>query len=154
MVTYWILPSNSLESSSHSVFSCDSMVLDASEVDGLPTQKSKATLTTDRLIEWNTDALMKYLRQIIAFRQASDNGDDVGKSGSFRSQRGNTIEEVTEVVALPEFNPKRVRAMKANHDVIDVSDTVIRQLRSFVVAVSGLYRDNAFHNFEVCVRNP
>ena len=100
----------------------------------------------DRLIDWNTQTLGRFLKQIIAQR----------KSGEIRVSRaheqafdngGTVLEEVCEVISLPEFDPKTATASPENVDAAKLPDKVSEELRSYVVSVASMYKDNPFHNF-------
>lgn len=103
----------------------------------------------DRLIEYNTDVLLRPLLRSIAARQTSK----MKTSKSIRK-----IDHATEVfepllafsslsdaIPLPEFDPSR------STDISKVSNSArIRQdLRDFVAEIAGQYNDVPFHNFEV-----
>ena len=155
MVTYWIratAPPLNRATSVSSFASHDSKLLEIDIKEETVSVTRKATENTDRLVDWCTDILEKYLRQIVAFRGASTrlgrkrrSSDDVAPMA--RSKM--VIDEVTPVVQLPDYDPKLTRAMKDDVPDVDFSETVVYQLRRFVTEICSMYRDNPFHNFEV-----
>jgi Adenylate and Guanylate cyclase catalytic domain len=123
-----------------------------------------------RLVDWNSEMLLRLLKQIIAYRRATaDNNSNQPKDFFFRRASnessfqssdadysstefvGNTtdtvINEVVEIIDIPEFDSR------TSHDSLDPSavelDDVIRQeVKDFVKTIALLYRDNPFHNYE------
>jgi hypothetical protein len=62
------------------------------------------------------------------------------------STEKSVLEEVTETITLPSFDPRA--ATHVNPDSVRVSSRVVEQLRDYVSAIASMYRDNPFHNFE------
>eukprot|EP00934_Nitzschia_sp_Nitz4_P005500 Nitzschia sp. Nitz4//scaffold381_size12975//22//4397//NITZ4_008988-RA/size12975-processed-gene-0.7-mRNA-1//-1//CDS//3329549898//5490//frame0 len=105
-----------------------------------------------RWIEWNTDTLRRQLQKVIARR-----------SGTRRSGFGNSmfmqenlniktkdmpLEEVQEIIELPEFNKDAMRRLQERGDEhIELPEETLTQLHDFVAQVAGMYRKNHFHNF-------
>lgn len=152
MVTYWIRPTSSLDASSATMCSFDSKIIDFGLTDSQSTDEKPTPSHTDRLVAWCTDILAKYLCQIVAFRGAlkrsgrSDDNENVPKLFSKM-----VLTEVTEVVELPDYDPKLTRAMHSSEPDVQLSKEVLHQLRDFVYEVCSSYRSNPFHNFEVSV---
>lgn len=109
---------------------------------------------TQRLVSWNAELLLKLLKQIVARRTAVrarskeigtivDDNDPAlwPKTGT------NPIEEVKEIIHLPEFD-----VFIAKHEPdpvsIDIDEEVVTQLTDFVRIIASMYRSNPFHNFE------
>ena len=156
MVTDWIratAPSLNRATSMSSFASQDSKLLELDNKEEHVSGTRKATENTDRLVDWCTDILEKYLRQIVAFRGASTRQGHKRRSSvnnvtpMVRSKM--VIDEVTPVVHLPDYDPKLARAMRDDVSDVDFSETVVYQLRRFVTEICSMYRDNPFHNFEV-----
>lgn len=57
------------------------------------------------------------------------------------------LNEVAEIITLPKFDGK-TRQQRVSQQSTDLSPEVVAQLRTFVEAMAGKYRDNPFHNFE------
>jgi class 3 adenylate cyclase len=96
-----------------------------------------------RLIKWNVEQLLGLLKQIVARRlqilptAACDMTlDNIGKS---------PIEEVQEIIALPEFNNSEATVDAG--DVV-IPPVVVDQLKAYVTWVANMYRNNPFHNFD------
>jgi class 3 adenylate cyclase len=110
-----------------------------------------------RLVDWNTDILMRLLREINARRKATtDKRRDsmVENPCGLRSleqgdihKRETVLDEVEEIVNLPKFD---ARAAKNQQDPesLDLGTEVLNQLRDYVATIAAMYRDNPFHNFE------
>lgn len=105
-----------------------------------------------RLIDWNVELLGGLLKQIEAQRRdlrmrLQENVP------SMELQGGSTaLDEVTEIITLPQFN-QQVAKKKTRPEDIELSVEVITQLRDYVTTIASMYRDNAFHNFEVRCRD-
>jgi hypothetical protein len=109
------------------------------------------------LVQWNTDLLEKFLKQVVASRHVAKrrqrlrrvdsiivkrNVDDVN---AFRDH--NPIDDVTEVILMSDFSDKSVTE-HMDHESMELDEAVCIQLRDFVQRVAACYRDNPFHNFE------
>ena len=105
-----------------------------------------------RLIEWNVDVLSRLLRQIIARRETlhEEKGDISSAPSSSVQDHMETrtpLEEVKEIITLPEFNATLARN-QVDADSIELSENLTNQLHDFVTNMAALYKDNPFHNFE------
>jgi hypothetical protein len=101
-----------------------------------------------RLIDWNVELLGGLLKQIEAKRRdlRTRTRDIVP---SMELQGGSTaLDEVAEIITLPQFDPKGVNRKKTRAEDIELSVEVITQLRDYVTTIASMYRDNAFHSFE------
>lgn len=100
---------------------------------------------TARLIEWNVDVLKKVLQQIRVRRVAL--GTDKEKFEDPQdSFDGSILDEVKEIIRLPNFNSSIEDA--AEKDPIELDPTAVEQLRAYITMISQLYRENPFHCFE------
>lgn len=114
----------------------------------LPGQDDK----TKRLIDWNVEMLLQILKQVVASRNAAGTG-----KGSRREMRpsqhysvfdlgtGVPLDEVKEVIALPEFNG---RSVPVDPTTVKIPIRVTEELHLMVSRIAALYNDNAFHNFD------
>jgi hypothetical protein len=61
------------------------------------------------------------------------------------------IHEVTAAIAMPKFDSTKA-AVKTSGDAVNVAlrPEVIAGLKEYVAIIASLYRENQFHNFEVC----
>jgi hypothetical protein len=104
-----------------------------------------------RLVDWNVDVLQRILRLIIAKRSAQvPNKTDlqaISKMEQSIGKAGMTLDEVSEIIVLPNFDAKISRQRMDPNDV-EISENVMSQLREYVKAVASMYRENPFHNFE------
>jgi class 3 adenylate cyclase len=57
------------------------------------------------------------------------------------------MDEVAEVITLPKFDPKKIKAME-NVDTVELTESVKTQLYDFIATMAKMYRSNPFHNFE------
>ena len=115
-----------------------------------------------RIVEWNSDILLRFLKQIVARRNAEAKH---GMSGSRRKSLSfeydpddssvghkTVLDEVKEIIVLPEFDAKVVRDEEDLRQIVLPSE-VVMQTKEFVTVVASLYHaDNPFHNVSlVCV---
>ena len=108
-----------------------------------------------RLIDWNSEILLKLLKKIIAarnFRGSKRGCDEVDLK--VYSER-NYLEEVQEIIPLLSEedmfteNWMDIESL-TNLDIysIELPPKVERQLKEFVSTIACMYRNNSFHNFE------
>jgi class 3 adenylate cyclase len=160
--TYWVDPHKSHAEDEEEVLT--SGELSAGEVSGhwgepylLPHHHRIYTQTSvedkvRRLVEWNTDLLLRLLKKIVAQRQASHNNNKWRRSNSERwtndvQLHDNPLQEVTEILPMQDFLERSAKDEK-DPGSVDIADTVRSQLQEYVAAIASLYRDNPFHNFE------
>jgi hypothetical protein len=102
-----------------------------------------------RLIDWNTDILAQMLRQIVSRRCATKHKSE-GDVNSVANNDGRiVIDEVKEVIKLPEFDAAALRN-QVDPESVQLDMNVLSELRDFVVAIASSYQNNSFHNFEHC----
>lgn len=56
-----------------------------------------------------------------------------------------SLEEVAEIIMLPDFDKRAARRQRDNKDV-EVPAIVMSQLKDFITAIADLYNDNPFHS--------
>ena len=116
---------------------------------------------TDRLIDWQMDVCSRLLRQVVARRLDNSTKrltdatsrrsvvQDPPRSKRLTTGSGKTcLDEVKEIIYLPDFEEGAARRIEHNPDEIDLGQNVVEQLRSFINAIALLYHPNDFHNFE------
>jgi hypothetical protein len=108
------------------------------------------SLKGQRLVDWQVESLAGLLKKIIAYRnQGKKKRQD---KVSFHFGKGETVlDEVQEIIELPEFDPKKSTITSDALAAVQLSTSVSSQLRAFVEEVAGLYHNNPFHNFEHAV---
>ena len=159
MQTYWLDPKlrSSVKSGGDGSTSKTSTAADdAKFVANGPKQKAPAPSADQklqRLIGWNTDVLGRLIKQIVARRNAASK---LGKQQATGSQLGQfpaqeqgktVIDEVKEIIHLPEFDAEVAENQQDPSDVV-LDEGVMDELRAFVGTIATLYRENPFHNFE------
>jgi Adenylate and Guanylate cyclase catalytic domain len=97
-----------------------------------------------RLIEWNTDVLSRLLRQIISRRNVyeqqgistiSDPDDEDLKVSCV--QQSTVLDEVTEIIHLPDFD-RKIAKDQQDPDDIELGDEVERQLKEYILSISTM----------------
>eukprot|EP00980_Cylindrotheca_fusiformis_P027395 scaffold20324_cov86-Cylindrotheca_fusiformis.AAC.3 len=107
----------------------------------------------ERLVEWNVEILTSLLQQIVAARGDISSDDTLDPNlSSFENsvvyQKGSTVpDEFTPIIPLKRFDVDELKSRRTPSS-IKIGDEVRSQLRNFISSIAGMYRDNAFHNFE------
>eukprot|EP00980_Cylindrotheca_fusiformis_P009221 scaffold2004_cov101-Cylindrotheca_fusiformis.AAC.11 len=104
---------------------------------------------TERLIEWNVEVLASLLEQIVRSRGGavnqiqtlSDTEKKIGVGGK------TVLEEFTPVIPLKRFDTEKLERHQRTTNS-NVGEEAKSQLRNYISTISGMYPDNAFHNFE------
>ncbi|CAB9517992.1 Receptor-type guanylate cyclase gcy [Seminavis robusta] len=100
---------------------------------------------TARLISWNVETLINLLKVVVARRSATcpkRTPVDLRAAAS----EGLPLDEVCEIIHLPEPGEKTVTWQQPNDVVID--SAVVDQMREYVSCIAKLYHDNPFHCFD------
>ena len=103
---------------------------------------------TERAIEWNVALLKKYLERIVQYRGQTDNSAHATTHFDLTCGEGTILDEVKEVIKLPDFNARAVQNMRSK-DNAHLSAIVEDQLSVFVAAIAHMYKENPFHSFQV-----
>ncbi|CAB9525455.1 Receptor-type guanylate cyclase gcy (Partial), partial [Seminavis robusta] len=102
----------------------------------------------NRLVSWNVDILSKVLKQIMARRKANPPKLPAKpEKTNVNNKKGPMLDEVVDVVNLPQFDSKNYRNY-VDPATVQLSTEVQDQLALFVRKVARLYRNNDFHSFE------
>ena len=108
---------------------------------------------TRRLIDWQVDVLMRFLKQVVARRNAIKNlSSDVPgikeQDLEWKPEYGKIcLDEVKEIILLPEFDAYAARNQEDPYS-IELGKGVYYQLYTFISSIAQLYRKNHFHSFE------
>lgn len=113
----------------------------------------------DRLVDWHVDLFSKLLNQILQQREnqgkkAHPNEIATRQDEAMRASEdvkctelgATCLDEVQEIIVLPRFSRHAVK--RHQDESIKLDDKVVRQLRDYILTISMMYRENAFHNFE------
>ena len=100
-----------------------------------------------RIAEWTVEVLSTILKSVVASRKALGvPSDPVPKMEQLeRALTGEPLDEVTEIIMLPEYNKKKYHVQDSTE--IKLSDQAMHELKEFVQIISSMYNDNAFHNW-------
>jgi hypothetical protein len=106
----------------------------------------------NRLVDWNTDVLARILRHIVARNRTTvekrASATQATSARFVRKSHGATVlDEVVEVIELPELNMHAARQMDMYSDEV-LDPKVLEQLRDFIRKIATMYQNNPFHNFE------
>ena len=140
--TYWLQtqskPAAGSVASSGTHSSDNDVALDT---DVPASEDSVAILKRDRKVDWMTELLGEYLKQIIAKQVVK--GQSTVKIDMPDDLIG--INETVEAITLPRFDAD---AHTRDWHKVQIDSIVAQQLREFVSIIASTYRDNPFHNFE------
>jgi hypothetical protein len=104
---------------------------------------------TLRLVDWIVECLATLLRKVVARRIAVEL---IAKQSRPEIMPGMVdgktfLEEVKEIVVLPEFDSKAHRQERDSESIV-LPQAAVEQLREYVARIATMYRNNPFHNFE------
>lgn len=102
----------------------------------------------DRLIDWQVDLLLRLLKQVAAGRDRRT-CQTVEDPNEVIIRKDTVLEEVSECIVLPKFDPRAAKA-RVQFSVNELSSKVVSQVRDYVTEIANRYRDNPFHNFAHC----
>lgn len=101
---------------------------------------------TSRLIDWNVDVLLSLLKQIVARRKVTTREakplDDFALLE--RQPESTVIDEVTEIIRLPEFDPHAAQYY-GDADDVTIGEDVVAELLDYVTNIAIMYNENPFH---------
>lgn len=110
----------------------------------------------ERLVAWNTELLLQLLKAIVAKRNAVSGRKMMPAALTAMAQNiasdGMVVDEVTEIIQMPDFDD-RLSSKKIDINSVQLSSDVINQTKRFVSLIASMYRENPFHNFEVCEKD-
>ena len=112
------------------------------------TKKSKtearlAARKQARLVDWMCELFHDHIRQILASRKRQTKP---ANAKYFPRENSTALDEVAEVIFLPQFDEHALEDCKDKKDV-HVGPVVMRQLHEYISMIASQYLDNAFHNF-------
>ena len=158
--TYW-LDIKGAKTASTSDLSSGNGIAEESTLNAHQVGSNYDTTTTNgvsvqhaKLIEFNTDCLVRLLKQISARRSVSKaftvNTDITTETTAHNVQNTGTIrDEVKECIQLPAFNAGIERSQPTDTDSMELDPNAIEELRDYLSEICKMYnRSNYFHNFE------
>jgi hypothetical protein len=102
-----------------------------------------------RMIDWVVAILLEHIKKIVAQNAALGAAQQEVSSLLYTPTAGTMcLDEVAEVISLPEFNNKAGVAIEQDSQNVSLSHEVIQQLRACVSVIASTYHNNQFHNFE------
>jgi hypothetical protein len=97
---------------------------------------------TQRLVDWNSEVLLRLLKQIVLKRISSGKKDSWEEEPMLQQEEGKIVlDEVTDVIDLPEFSQRSFQ----DPDMMELPPVAELQLREYVSAVANAYHSNPFH---------
>lgn len=148
---YWAKPATNKEGSTTSSVGYDNIIEQHDGEDDKLRESMDKEDRLRRLIDWNHQVLYTLLEKVVAARGRSPvDGAELQKfEATLENERNDgtlVIDEFTEIISIPKFNPDRVVMSSGNI----ISDPIVKaQLREYISAVAQTYREVPFHNFEV-----
>ena len=119
-----------------------------------PEIRQKLSPKAHRLVKWNVEIIMRLLKQVVSRRNETikKNTKDNSASQEFtvatsRASGLTVIDEVKEIIELPEFDVKAARNQQ-DPSMVQLDPAVESQLFDYVALIASMYRDVPFHNFE------
>jgi class 3 adenylate cyclase len=155
MQTYWLMlgldrhsSDGRSERSSHGPSEIDFNFTPGSHLIDSSTECRKS-----RLIHWNVEQLSNLIKQIVAHRDTikkTQSNAAICMNNTANDENSTYVmplDEVQEIITLPDFDSV-ADCYKTDPATIELSDTVVDQLKMYVTWISSMYRCNPFHNFD------
>jgi hypothetical protein len=144
MTTFWVEPRHVATSIAAGSTATRSNSI-ASGTDAM--NSNRISSQTERLLNWNIDVLERLLKKIVSRRSAVGKDRSNGIINWNRPHESMVLNEVREVIKLPEYNSKYTDTHE-DPDSIILDNRIRDQLREYVTAIAATYADaNPFHNF-------
>eukprot|EP00980_Cylindrotheca_fusiformis_P009109 scaffold1975_cov90-Cylindrotheca_fusiformis.AAC.1 len=106
---------------------------------------------TQRLVEWNVEILTSLLEQILGCRgEGVDQIQTLSNDAERKNGTGGgktVLDEFTPIIHLKRFDAEEIKR-RGRPKSMNIGDEAKSQLRNYISSISGMYPDNAFHNFE------
>lgn len=96
----------------------------------------------ERRVDWTVEVFANLLRKVVASRPAT--GDFPEYFSEPIALDSTPLDEVKEIIELPEYS--KIESRDPSTVVLPLR--TLQQLRRYVSAISDLYIENPFHNFE------
>jgi hypothetical protein len=91
----------------------------------------------DRLVSWNVEVLSGLLRSIVARREAMNKRHREVHATVVKGDM--VLDEVVEIITLPEYNPNAVKK-QVDPCTVQLDSEVVEQLTSLVRRIGSMYR--------------
>ena len=143
MITFWLVKGgDAMKDRASSIDSYDTNEEDDASIERAEKQNA-------RIAKWTVEVLSTLLKEIISSRDARAVKTDLDSHlTALEASQGDyqhPLDEVEEIIMLPEYNAKKFRTKEASEVVLDAQ--VTEELRDYVQMIASLYNENAFHNF-------
>ena len=152
--TYWLDLRSTVENKDiASSDGSDHDAIDHEEKDEHPTADIVLDEKTSRLVKWNVDILSRYLRKIVARRQASGNSCEpmhriLTEEVMDKRKEGTVLDYTKDIINMPHYNDATEKR-RVDPESIKLGDQVEDQLLKYVQAIAAMYRENPFRKYTV-----
>ena len=103
----------------------------------------------ERLVSWMVELFKRRVATIIAHQDPRKIGKCCPSDLIYRVPEGKTsLDEVAEVIKLPTFDAAAAERAE-NRGEVELSDTLVTQLKEIVTAIAASYQNNPFHVSDV-----
>jgi len=143
MITYWVEPKGAAEIS---VSGTADITRSTAFSDDIGTS-TRLNNRMERLIAWNIDILEQLLKKIVVRRRVIKQKSLSVKWNKTNPKSSAVLDEVQEVIKLPEYDGKYHNA-DYDSSLVVLSSQIRAQLREYVAAIALMYPENPFHNFQ------
>ena len=146
MTTYWLSVGNDRSCSKRSTSSRSQASKENDSTSSIVFDEKTVVLDekTKRLVNWNVQVLLRFLKLIVARRGQSDDLDGNDDWDDATQPTAAVVDEVAEIIHLPKFSS----GPEAEGESVNVNKEIEAQLHEYVASIAKLYRNNPFHNFE------
>jgi hypothetical protein len=151
--TFWLEMNRAFSSSSGGSSNCRRKSLD-NEVPGIGIgydfpEQSLLSEKHQRLVQWNVEILIKFLKEIAAKRQTyqikADSDDKIhALEEAIQNSDAVVMDELEDVICLPDWKCSSRKLDTVTSTELDPN--VVLQLHDYVCNLVSMYRENPFHN--------
>ena len=107
---------------------------------GIMSPKQKKVTKESRLVDWNVEVLSKLLKHVITRRQALGlNSPPDGEVRLDRSEGQTVLEEVREIITLPQFVATAAKKQD-DPEKTELDADLKKQLHEYVTTLASFYR--------------
>jgi class 3 adenylate cyclase len=147
MTTYWLSIGNDHSCSRRSTSSKSQASEGYDESNSNTGLDAKAMILDakmKRLVDWNVQVLLRFIKKIVARRVKSADVGTISDWENIIQPNVAIIDEVAEIIALPKFTLH----IEIDSESLPIDEEIERQLKEYVTSIAKMYRNNPFHNFE------
>ncbi|KAG7365344.1 adenylate/guanylate cyclase [Nitzschia inconspicua] len=150
MQTYWLIPKpSSSHKSSKGVMHGGKVGQELAPAGKFVPNSPENSDKIIRLINWMSEVLIEYVKQIVAKNEAAGITSARGFVSFFQSKESICLDEVVESFTFAKVTNGEKLLMREKYLTIELSEAIVNQVHLYVQQIAALYNaSNSFHNFD------